>query len=170
MENQSTVLFKGKPLHLEGNEISVGDAAPDFVVVDNDLKPVSLSNFKGQVVALVSVPSLDTPVCDIESRKFNEEASQFGSDVKILVISLDLPFAQKRWCGAHEIKNVQALSDYKDRSFGKAFGVLISELKLLARAIFLVDRQGVIRYKQVVKEISSEPDYHGVLTAIRNAI
>jgi thioredoxin-dependent peroxiredoxin len=160
------VLFKGNPLHLEGREVRTGDRAPDFTVLDTALKPVHLSDFAGQIVVLVAVPSLDTPVCDLESRKFNQEAVALGENVKILVVSADLPFAQKRWCGAHDIKNVLTVSDYRDRSFGKAYGVLIRELQLLARSIFVVDRDGRVQYRQIVEEISQEPDYGEVIQAI----
>jgi thiol peroxidase len=113
------------------------------------------------------VPSLDTSVCDLETRKFNEKAAQLGSDVVVLTISMDLPFAQTRWCGAAGIKNVQTLSDYRDASFGNAYGVLIKDLRLLARAVFVVDKKGVVRYLQIVPEIATEPDYDAVLKAAK---
>jgi thiol peroxidase len=165
-----TITFKGNPLHLTGEEIKVGDQAPEFKVVDNDLKPVRLSDLKGKIAVLVAVPSLDTPVCDLESQKFNQKAIQLGEDVRILILSEDLPFAQKRWCGAHDIKNIQTVSDYQDRSFGKAFGVLIQELQLLARAIYIVDRNGVVRYRQVVKEMTQEPNYDEVIQAVQKLV
>lgn len=161
-----TVLFKGNPLHLEGREVRPGDQAPDFTAVDTALKPVRLSDFKGQIVVLVAVPSLDTPVCDLESQRFNQHAVALGDDVKVLVLSEDLPFAQKRWCGAHEIRNILTLSDYRDRAFGKAYGVLIGELQLLARSIFIVDRDGMVQYRQIVPEVTQEPDYDEVLQAV----
>ncbi len=165
-----TVTFKGNPLHLTGEEIKVGDKAPDFGVVDTDLKPVRLSDLKGKVVVLVAVPSLDTSVCDLESQKFNQKAGQLGEGVHVLILSMDLPFAQKRWCGAHDIKNIRTVSDYQERSFGKAYGMLIRELHLLTRAIFIVDRDGTIRYRQVVKEITEEPDYEDVINNVKKLL
>jgi thiol peroxidase len=159
--------MKGNPLTLVGNEVKVGEPAPDFEVLDNDLKPLKLSSFRGKVCIISSVPSLDTSICDIETRRFNEEAGKLGSDVVVLTISMDLPFAQKRWCGAAGVNNVQTLSDHREASFGKAFGVLIQELRLLARAVFIVDGDGIIRYMQIVNELSSEPDYEAALDAVK---
>lgn len=164
-ERTGIVTMKGNPLTLVGNEVKVGDVAPEFEVLSNDLSPVKFSSFRGRVCIISSVPSLDTPVCDTETRRFNEEAQQLGSDAVILTISMDLPFAQKRWCGAAGITRVQTLSDHRDASFGASYGVLIKELRLLARAVFVVDRNGVVQYVQLVKEITEEPDYEAVLTA-----
>jgi thiol peroxidase len=158
------------PLTLVGVGLSTGDKAPDFSLLDNDLGEVSLSSFKGKVCLLVTVPSLDTPVCDMETRRFNEEAAKLGTDVVVLAISMDLPFAQKRWCGAAGIEQVKTLSDHRDASFGQAYGVLIKELRLLARTVFVVDQDGVIRYEQLVGEIASEPDYEAVLSAVKNLV
>lgn len=166
-ERANAITMKGNPLTLVGNEVKVGQAAPDFVALDNGLSPVKLSSFRGKTCVLVSVPSLDTPVCDMESRRFNEEAGRLGSGVAILIISMDLPFAQKRWCGAAGVSNVQTLSDHRDASFGNAFGVLIKELRLLARAVFVADKQGILRYSQLVKEVTKEPDYQEVLDALK---
>lgn len=166
-ERKGAVTMKGNPLTLMGSELKIGDSAPDAVVIDNDMKPFNLSLMRGKISIISAVPSLDTPTCDIETRRFNAEASRLGSDISILTISMDLPFAQKRWCGAAGVDKVKTLSDYKDASFGMAYGVLIKELRLLARVIFIVDRQGIIQYKQVVKEISSEPNYDEVLTAAK---
>jgi len=159
--------MRGNPVTLAGSEVKVGEAAPDFVALDNSLTPVKFSSFRGKICVLSSVPSLDTPVCDMETRKFNEEAGRLGSDVAILTISMDLPFAQKRWCGAAGVNKVQTLSDHRDASFSTSFGVLIKELRLLARAVFLIDRKGVIQYIQVVKEITKEPDYEAIWSALR---
>ncbi len=164
--DSKTVTMKGKPLTLVGKQVKVGDSAPDFEVLANDLSPVKLSDFRGRVCVISVVPSLDTPVCDIQTRRFNEEAAALGRDVVVLTISMDLPFAQKRWCGAAGIKNVQTLSDHRNAAFGKAFGVLIDELRLLARAVFVVDADGIIRYKQVVEELTSEPDYDAAIGAV----
>jgi len=148
----------------------VGDAAPDFVVLGNDLSPVRFSSFRGKVCVILSVPSLDTAVCDVETRRFNEEAERLGDEVVILTISMDLPFAQKRWCGASGVTGVQTLSDHRDASFGTAYGVLIKELRLLARAVFVVDREGIVQYVQLVKEMTNEPDYEAVLSAVRQLV
>ena len=162
--------MKGSPITLLGNEVKAGDKAPDFVALDTSLSPVRFSSFRGKVCILSSVPSLDTPVCDLETRRFNEEAGKLGEDVVFLTVSMDLPFAQKRWCGAAGVTRVKTLSDHRDASFGMAYGVLIKELRLLARAVFVVDRQGTIRYVQLVKEVSSEPDYDAVLKAVRGVM
>ena len=162
-ERSGVVTMKGNPLTLLGGEIKVGDMAPDFVVVDNDLQPVRFSSYSGKIVVISAVPSLDTPVCDMETRRFNDEAG----DVVILTISMDLPFAQKRWCGAAGVDRVITLSDYRDAEFGKAYGALIKELRLLARMVFVVDQSGVVRYVQTVKELTQEPDYEAVLAAVR---
>jgi len=158
--------MKGGALTLVGNEVKVGDMAPEFAALDENLAPVKLSSFRGKVIVLTSVPSIDTPVCDIETRRFNHEAGKLGEDVVVLTISMDLPFAQKRWCGAAGIENVKLLSDYRDASFGNAFGVLIKELRLLARTIFIIDRKGKVQYIQYVEETSHEPNYDEVLTAL----
>ncbi len=169
-ERNDVIKMKGNPLTLTGNEVKVGDTAPDFEVLDGGLKPVRFSDFKGKVVVIVSVPSLDTPVCDLETKRFNKEAANLGDDVVILTVSMDLPFAQARWCGASGVDKVTVLSDYRDASFGNAFGVLIKELRLLARTIFVIDKEGKVRYVQYVEETTSEPDYDEVLKAIREVV
>ncbi|OGP73292.1 MAG: lipid hydroperoxide peroxidase [Deltaproteobacteria bacterium RBG_16_49_23] len=169
-ERTGIVTMKGNPLTLAGNELQVGEEAPDFTVLDNNLTPIRFSSFRGKIAILSSVPSLDTPVCDIETRKFNEEADRLGPDVVILTISMDLPFAQKRWCAASGVDKVQTLSDHRDASFGASYGVLIKELRLLARAVFLVDRKGILQYSQLVQELSMEPDYEAVLAALKKCI
>ena len=169
-ERPGAVTMKGNPLTLVGNEVRVGENAPDFIAIDTDLNPVSLSSLRGKTVVVASVPSLDTPVCDLQTRRFNQEAVGLGKDVQILTLSMDLPFAQKRWCGAAGIASLKTLSDHRDAAFGNAYGVLIKELRLLARAVFVVDRQGVIRYIQVVKELATEPDYAAVLDAVRKVV
>ncbi len=157
----------GKPLNLLGKELKTGDKAPDFKVVDTSLNPKSLADFTGKKLVISAVPSLDTPVCDTETRKFNEMAAQMGPDVKILTISMDLPFAQARWCGAAGIDQVLTLSDHANASFGDAYGVLIDHLRLLARAVFVVDGKGIIRYIEVVPEITKEPEYGKILDAVK---
>ncbi len=164
------ITMKGNPLTLEGRELGIGDAAPDVELTNNDLAPVRISSFRGKVCILSSVPSLDTPVCDLETRRFNEEAGRLGQDVAIVTISMDLPFAQKRWCGSAGVDKVVTLSDYKERSFGKEYGVLIKELKLLARCIFVLDKEGIIQYIQLVSEVSREPDYEAVLDAVKKLL
>lgn len=169
-ERKGAVTFQGNPLTLVGNEVRVGERAPDVELLSNDLTPVKLSSYRGKVCVITAVPSLDTPVCDTETRRFNKEAGNLGHDVKILAVSMDLPFAQKRWCGAAGVEWVQTLSDHKDARFGTEYGVLIKELRLLARAVFVLDREGVIRYEQLVGEIADEPDYGAVLSAVKEIV
>jgi thiol peroxidase len=166
-ERPGAVTFKGSPFTLIGNEIKVGDRAPEVKLLNNELNEVSLSDYRGKVCVILSVPSLDTPVCDAETRKFNEYAGTLGTNVTIIGVSMDLPFAQKRWCGAAGVERVTTLSDYRDRSFGNEFGVMIKELGLLARAVYVLDQEGVVRYVQLVKEVTNEPDYEEVRDAIR---
>ena len=168
-DSQHNVTFQGNPLTLTGRPPRVGEPAPDFEVLANDLSPVKLSSLQGKTRVICSVPSLDTPVCDTEIRTFNERATSLGDDVAVLAISMDLPFAQQRWCGAAGVKNVQTLSDHRDAEFGHAYGVLIQELRLLARTVFVVDKKGVIRYNQIVGEITNEPDYDAAIQAIKEA-
>lgn len=163
-----TVTLQGRPVTLAGDEMKVGDTAPDFKVTDNDMLPMKFfRSYKDTISIILAVPSLDTPVCDLEARRFNKEAEALGPEVNVLAISMDLPFAQKRWCGAAGIKTVRTFSDYQKADFGKAYGVLIKELRLLARAVFVVDRDGIVKYAQIVPEVSKEPDYEDVLNAVR---
>ena len=166
-ERTGIVTMKGNPITLVGDEVNVGQKAPDFVAIDHNLAPVKFSSYRGKICILASVPSLDTPVCATETRKFNEEASRLSPDIVIVTISMDLPFAQKRWCGAEGITRIQTLSDHRDASFGTSYGVLIKELRLLARAVFLVDQKGVLQHVQLVKEIASEPNYKDVWHALK---
>lgn len=166
-EYKGIVTIKGDPLTLIGSKVEVGQQAPDFEVLNGELSPVRLSAFAGKICIISSVPSLDTPVCDVQTRRFNEEAKKLRDDVLILTISMDLPFAQKRWCGAAGIENVKTLSDHRNVSFGKAFGVLIKELRLLARSIFVVDKEGVIRYIEIVDELTHEVNYEAALKAVK---
>lgn len=169
-ERMDVVTMKGTPLTLVGDEFRMGHAAPDAVLLDNDLKPVNLSDYRGKVVVVSTVPSLDTPVCDIQTRRFNNEASNLSENVVILTISLDLPFAQKRWCGTAGVERVTTLSDHRDASFGKAYGLLIKELRLLARSVLVIDGEGILRYCQLVKEVSEEPDYDAVIDAVKELV
>jgi len=166
-ERNDVIKFKGNPLTLVGNELKVGDTAPGAEVLANDLSPVKLSSFRGKVCVICTVPSLDTPVCDIQTRKFNEQAASLGNDVVVLTISMDLPFAQQRWCGAANVENVQTFSDHQKAEFGTKFGVLIKELRLLARTVFVVDKEGIIRYIEIVDEVTNEPDYEAALLAVK---
>ncbi|MDY3939526.1 MAG: thiol peroxidase [Spirochaetia bacterium] len=159
------VKMQGNPVTLIGNLPAVGSKVPEFTVTAADLSDFSGAGHNG-VRVYISVPSIDTPVCDMEVRRFNQEAAALGN-VSINVISMDLPFAQARWCGAAGIDAVKLFSDYKYRSFGEAFGVMIRELGLLARAVFIVDAQNIVRYVQVVEEVTSEPDYEAVLKALK---
>ena len=165
-ERVGIVSMRGNPLTLVGNEVKVGDEAPDFVVLANDLSPVSFSSFRGKVCVLSSVPSLDTPVCNAQTRRLDHEAERLGTGVAILTVSMDLPFAQKRWSDAARMNRVQTLSDHRDASFGTSYGLLIKEFRLLARAVLLVDRDDVIRYIQLVRELTDEPHYEPVLSAL----
>lgn len=166
-ERTGVTTFKGNPVTLLGPALKVGDTAPEFLVVDNSLTPVTLASSTGKTRIISAVPSLDTPVCDTETRRFNQEAARLPANVVVLTISLDLPFAQKRWCGAAGVDRVTLLSDYQERSFGLAYGVLIKELQLLSRAIFVVDENDTITYIQHVPEITTEPDYAAVLEAAK---
>lgn len=166
-ERSGLVTLKGNPMTLLGPAIKPGDDAPDVELLTNDLEPFKLSSLKGKVAVLITVPSLDTQVCDVETKRFNDEAQKLGDGVAVVVISVDLPFAQKRWCGAAGVSAVQTLSDHRDTAFGLAYGVLIQGVRLLARAIFVVDKNGDVRYVQIVPEVAQEPDYAAVLDAVR---
>ena len=168
MERPGATTLKGKPLTLVGPELKSGDTAPDFSLTDNSLNSVSLQD-TGQNVRIISVvPSLDTPVCDAQTKRFNEEAARL-SGVDIITVSMDLPFAQKRWCGAFGVDKVKMLSDHKDGSFGSAYGTLIKELRIESRAIFVLDRKNQIRHAEYVKEVADFPNYEAALSAARNA-
>jgi len=153
---------------LIGPELKVGDTAPDFNVVDNGLKPVTLKDTGNQVRIISVVPSLDTPVCDAQTKKFNEEVANLPG-VDVLTVSMDLPFAQKRWCGAFVVDRVKMLSDHKDGSFGENYGTLIKELRIESRAIFVVDPDNKIRHAEYVKEVADHPNYEAALSAARSA-
>ncbi|WP_373497856.1 thiol peroxidase [Desulfococcus sp.] len=169
-ERTGIVTMKGNPVTLMGKEIQVGDTAPDVELTATNLSPVRLSAYRGKVCVISSVPSLDTPVCDMETRRFNKEAAALGEDVAILTVSMDLPFAQSRWCGAAGVDRVVTLSDHWTAEFGEAYGVLIKGIRLLARAVFVVDREGVVRYVQTVGEIASEPDYDAAVAAAKKLV
>lgn len=169
-ERDAAVLFKGNPATLLGPEIKVGDTAPDFRVVDNGLQPVTLATDAGKVRLITVVPSLDTPVCDTMTRQFNQQAADLPDSVAVYTISVDLPFAQKRWCGNAGIDKVQTLSDYQDRSFGLNYGLLLKNLKLLARAVYVIDQNDKVVYAELVPEVTAEPDYAAALAAAKTLI
>ncbi|MGB8955835.1 MAG: thiol peroxidase [Tumebacillaceae bacterium] len=168
VERQGAITFKNGPVTLLGNEVKVGDQAPDFTVLANDLSPVTLASSAGTVRLISVVPSLDTGVCDAQTRRFNEEAANLGN-VKVLTVSVDLPFAQKRWCGAAGIENVQTLSDHRDLSFGVNYGVAIKELRLLARATFVVDSSDKVVFVEYVSEATNHPNYEAAIEAAKAA-
>lgn len=168
MERTGATTLKGNPLTLVGPELKTGDPAPDFHVVDNGLKPVSLKDTGNQVRIISVIPSLDTPVCDAQTKRFNEEAAKLPN-VSIITVSMDLPFAQKRWCGAFGVDNVKMLSDHVDGSFGSSYGTLIKELRIESRAIFVLDPDNKIRHAEYVKEVADHPDYEAALNAARSA-
>jgi thiol peroxidase len=167
MERAGATTLRGNPFTLVGPEIKVGDAAPDFSVIDSSLKPVSLADTAGKTRIFSVVPSLDTPVCDAQTKRFNEEAAKLEG-VDIYTVSMDLPFAQKRFCNSFLLDNVKMLSDHRDASFGEAFGTLIKELRLLSRAIFVVGADNTVKYVQYVGEVSDYPDYEAALAAARS--
>ncbi|MCW8891930.1 MAG: thiol peroxidase [Deltaproteobacteria bacterium] len=169
-EREAAVLFKGNPATLLGPEIKVGDQAPDFQVVDNGLQPVSLAADAGKIKLITVVPSLDTPVCDAMTRHFNQDAAELPDEVAVYTISVDLPFAQKRWCGNAGIDKVQTLSDYQDRSFGLNYGLLLKDLKLLARAVFVIDQNNKVVYVELVPEVTAEPNYAAALAAVKQLL
>lgn len=164
----ASVTFINNAVTLVGTEVKVGDKAPDFTVLGNDLKPVSLSDSKGTVRIISVVPSLDTGVCDQQTRKFNTEAAKLDN-VKVLTISVDLPFAQKRWCGASGLDNVITYSDHRDLSFGEAYGVVMKELRLLARAVFVINSNDEVVYAEYVSEGTNHPNYEAALEAAKAA-
>jgi thiol peroxidase len=169
-ERTGLVTMGGNPLTLIGADLKAGDRAPDFEVLDNDLASFRFSATRGKAHIISSVPSLDTPVCDIQTRRFNDELDRLGENVEVLTISMDLPFAQKRWCGAAGVTRVKTYSDHRDAAFGKAFGVLIKEIRLLTRAIFVVDGEGTIRHVEIVADLTKEPDYEAALDAVRQCL
>lgn len=166
-ERASVATFKGNPITLIGPELKVGDTAPDFKLNKNLLEEVSLQDYAGKIKLVSVVPSLDTGVCDAQTRRFNQAAAELGEEAVILTVSADLPFAQARWCGAAGIDSVITLSDYKENSFGKAYGVLIKEFKLDQRAVFVIDKDNTIRYAEYLKEMSEHPDYEKPVAAVK---
>ena len=168
MSRQGAVTFKGNPMTLAGDGVKAGQPAPSFTmhVFEGGIKPVTLADLKGKPSFISVVPSLDTPVCQMQTKKFNEQLSALGDKVNAWTVSLDLPFAMNRFCGAESIKNMRAVSDYQDRTFGKNWGMLIEELKILARGAFVLDKDGKVVYAETVKEVASEPNYDAALKAL----
>lgn len=167
MERTGVITMNGNALTLVGTAVKVGDKAPDFVLLDTGLSPKSLKDFDGKVKVVSVTPSLDTPTCDLQIHWFNEDAANQPGDVVVLNVSMDLPFAIKRFCATAGIDKAMALSDHREASFGNGYGVLIKELRLLARSIFIIDKQNVIRYVQIVPEQSGEPDYEAALEVLK---
>jgi thiol peroxidase len=172
MSRPGAVTFKGTPMTLVGEPIQVGQQAPDFTLhyFEGGLKPLKLADFKGKPTLISVVPSLDTGVCAKQTKRFNEELTALGDNVNAVTVSLDLPFAQNRFCGAEGIKSMRVASDYQDRSFGRSYGMLIDELKLLARGLFVLDKNGKVIHAELVKEVATEPDYATAMTALKGAI
>ena len=170
IERKGVVTFKGNPLTLVGPALKPGDTAPEFSLLAKDLSEVRLSSFKGKTVLISVVPSLDTPVCNIQTKRFNEEAAKFPSQIVPLTVSVDLPFAQARWCGAEHVDRIKTLSDHRETAFGQAYGVLIKELRLLARSVFVVNPAGKLAYVEYVSEVTSAPNYERALDALRSAV
>ncbi len=170
MERKNAVTLKGNPVTLVGDEVKVGQKASDFKVLAHDLTEKTLGDFKGKIKLIASVPSLDTPICDLQIKRFNDEASSISKDVVIIFISMDLPFAQKRFCQEFKINKIKTLSDHREAEFGVRYGILIKELRLLARAIFLIDKDDTVRYVEYVKEIGAPPDYEGALNAVKSIV
>ncbi len=166
-ERKSAVTFKNNPITLVGPEIKAGDKAPDFKVLANDLSEVTLASSKGKTRLISVVPSLDTPVCELQSKRFNEEASKLPSSVAVLTVSMDLPFAQKRFCAAQHADKIQMLSDHREASFGRAYGALIKELRLLTRAVFVIGPDDKVQYAEYVKEVTQHPDYDKALQTLK---
>lgn len=167
MERPGATTLRGKPFTLVGPELKAGDAAPDFETVDNSLQPVTLTSTAGSIRIFSVVPSLDTPVCDAQTKRFNEEAAALPG-VDIYTVSMDLPFAQKRWCGAFGIDKVKMISDHREGSFGKSYGTLIKELRIESRAIFVVDKDNVVRHAEYVSEVADHPNYESALSVAKS--
>ena len=167
MERGNAVTVKGNPDTLIGKEIKIGQRAPYFKVLDADLNEIDIAKFKGKIKLIASVPSLDTPICDLEIKRFNDEVSKISKDLVIIFISMDLPFAQKRFSKAYNIKKVKVFSDHRDANFASAYGVLIKGLRLLSRAVFIIDKNDSVCYVEYVKELTSHPDYDSAINALK---
>jgi len=172
MSRAGAVTFKGNPLTLAGEAVAAGQPAPDFTVhyFEDGLQTISKGDLAGKPSIISVVPSLDTPVCQTQTKRFNQELAALGDQINAVTISLDLPFAMNRFCGAEDIKNMRVGSDYQDRNFGNNWGVLIEELKLLARAVFVLDGNGNVTYAETVSEVTEEPNYDAALTALKGLL
>lgn len=168
-KRQGIVTFAGKPVTLVGKEIQVGDKAPDFTALTTDLTPFSLSDLTGKVVVISVVPSIDTSVCDMQTRWFNEDAAKIDGLV-VVSVSVDLPFALKKYCAAKDISTVKTVSDHKDLDFGLKYGFVIEELRLLSRGAVVVDRDGIVRYVEYVPVISDQPQYDKIMDAVKSCL
>ena len=169
-ERENVVTMKGDPLVLLGPALAAGDAAPGFTAVNRQLEPVGLSDFAGRPVLISAVPSVDTSVCSLQTQRFNQEAANLPEDVVLITISMDLPFALDRFCGAEGIDRIQVLSDHTQASFGEGYGVLLKGLRLLARSVFVIDADGTVAYAQIVPELTDHPDYDAALAAVRQLV
>ncbi len=167
MERKGAVTFQGNPLTVVGPELNAGDVAPDFHVVDHALKTVTLKSSQGKMRLISVVPSIDTSVCELQTKRFNSEAAKLPADIVLMTVSMDLPFAQARWCGVAGLDRMQMVSDYQAASFGQAYGVLIKELRLLARSVFVIGPDDKIKYVEYVKEVTHHPDYDKVLNFLK---
>ncbi|MFV2067286.1 MAG: thiol peroxidase [Pirellulales bacterium] len=172
MSRPGAVTFQGNPLTLAGGEVQVGSPAPDFTLhyFDNGMQQITAADLKGKPTILSVVPSLDTPVCATQTKKFNEVLGELGDRINAITVSLDLPFAMNRFCGAEQITNIRPASDYQERSFGNNWGMLIEELKILARGTFVLDADGKVVYAEVVKEVTEEPNYEAALAALKGLL
>ena len=166
-ESSVKVTFAGNPLTLLGNEIKVGDKAPDFIAVGAGLAPVKLSDFAGKTIIIAVYPSVDTSVCAAQNRRFNAEVNNLN-EVVVLSVSVDLPFAQSRFCAAEGLDNIKTISDHKDLDFGEKYGYVIKELRLLARGTVVIDKSGIVRYIEYVPEVTNEPDYNAALEVVKS--
>ena len=169
-ETLGGVTIQGNPLTIIGDQLSVGDKAPEFSLTSNGMQPVTLADSAGKVRVLSVIPSLDTGICDAQTRRMNEEATGLGDDVVVLTVSAEHPFNQKRWCGAAGIENVQVLSDHQDMNFGAAYGTYIKEWRLEQRAMMVIDQNDVVRYVEYVPEVAQHPDYDGALAAVKDIV
>jgi thiol peroxidase len=170
MERKGVVTFRGNPLTLLGNVSKIGDKAPSFTALDKDLAPVSLSDFVGKIKIISVTPSLDTPVCNLQATMFNKSASDLSPDIALINVSMDLPFAIARFCSSEGIDKLRTLSDHRDASFGLAYGVLVKELRLLARSVFVIDKTDTIRYIEIVPEMTNEPNYDKALSEAKTLV
>ena len=169
MSNQNITL-KGNKVTVSGREVCVGDGVPDFKLTGNDMGDVDINSFQGKVLVVASIPSVDTPVCAVETKRFNEELSNLSDDVAVLTVSRDLPFALSRWCGAEGVDRVVTASDFKYRTFGEAFGVELPDIGILARAVFVVDKEGKVQHGEYVSEVGEEPNYEAALNKVRELL